>query len=85
MYDRLWSESPTIKKIRTESETQGEVRAAQRMLVNFVKLRFPALTELAQQRISQINKPDALDLLAQQIYTAPDEHMVRWLLSTPVA
>jgi len=81
MYDRLWEESPRVQKMRIESE----VRAARRMVVNFVKGRFPALAELAQQRVAQINNLGALDLLAQQVSAAPDEATVRWLLSPPVA
>jgi hypothetical protein len=81
MYDRLWEESPKVQKIRAESEVQ----AMQRMLVSVVKARFPALTQLAQEQAVQINSPDTLDLLVQKIATAPDEDMVRWLLSPTAA
>lgn len=85
MYDRLWEENPKVQKIRAESEAKGEVQAMQKMLVSVVKARFPALTQLAQEQATQINSPDALDLLVQKIATAPDEHMVRWLLSPTAA
>ena len=85
MYDRLWDESPKVQKIRAESEAKGEVQAMQRMLVSIVKARFPALTQLAQEQAVQINSPDTLDLLVQKIATAPDEDMVRWLLSPTAA
>ena len=81
MYDPLWEEHPKVKQIRAESKTE----ALQSAVVTIVKARFPALTELAQQQVAQINKPDALDLLLQKISTAPDESMVRWLLSPSAA
>lgn len=55
------------------------------MLVSVVRARFPALTQLAQEQAVQINSPDTLDLLVQKIATAPDEDMVRWLLSPTAA
>src|SRR5712692_519506 len=85
MYDPLWEEHPKVKKIRAESRTEGEIRALQRMLVNIVKARFPSLAELAQQEITKIDNPAVLNLLAQQISTAPDESVARWLLSSPAA
>jgi hypothetical protein len=85
MYDKLWEESPRIQKIRAESEVEGEVRAAQRMLISYVELRFPDLVELAQEELSRVNNLETLDLLAQKVYTAPDEATVRWLLTPPAA
>ena len=80
MYDKLWEDHPKVKKMRADSRVQGEVTALQRTLVTIVSLRFPALAELAQQQIQHLHKPDALDLLVQQVTVAPDEKMVRWLL-----
>src|SRR5690242_16906672 len=45
-----------------------------------VSLRFPALSELAQQQVKQLNKPEELDRLVEQAVTAPDEATARWLL-----
>ncbi len=98
MYEALWDQSPRIQQIRAESEAEGraeglvegraegraegEVRALRRMLVHIVKARYPALTDLAQQEAERLNKPDALDLLIQQIFAATDEELVRWLLTS---
>ncbi|MFL5625809.1 MAG: hypothetical protein ACJ788_09490 [Ktedonobacteraceae bacterium] len=89
MYDPLWENHPKVKQIRAESEekgrtegrAEGELRASQRILVNVVKARFPALAELAHQKARQINKPDVLTYLIEQVSTAPDETVARWLLS----
>ena len=101
MYNSLWEDHPKVKQIRAESEArgeakgeakgkaeglvEGEIQTLQRVLVNIVKARFPALVDLAQQRATQINNAKALDILVQQVSTAPDEPVARWLLSTPVA
>jgi hypothetical protein len=85
MYDKLWEESPRIQKERAASEAKGELRAAQRMFVNIVAARFPALAELARQQAMQIDSPDALEVLAQKVVTAPDESIVRWLVTPTIA
>jgi hypothetical protein len=48
--------------------------------VGIVQAKYPDLAELAQQRASSFNKPDALNLLVQEVATAPDADTVRWLL-----
>lgn len=92
MYDRLWEDNPKVKKIRADSkaegiaegmakgQVQGEVAALRRTLVTIVSLRFPAIAELAQRQVRQLNKPEELDRLVQQVTTAPDEATVRKLL-----
>ena len=45
-----------------------------------MKLRFPDLTELAQEKVARVNKPEKLKLLVDEIAVAPDEKMVRLLL-----
>ena len=89
MYDKLWEESPRVQKERAKSRAQGkaegELRAAQRMFVNIVAARFPALAELARQQAMQIDSPDALEVLAQKVVTAPDESIVRWLVTPTIA
>jgi len=85
MYDELWEESPRIQQERIKSRAEGELRAAQRIFVNIVSARFPALTELAKQYATQIDNPAVLEVLAQKVVTAPDEKTVRWLLSPTVA
>ncbi len=81
MYDRLWEDNPRVKKTLAE----GEIAALRRTLVRIVSLRFPALTELVQQRVKQLDKSEELDRLVEQAVMAPDEETVRLLLlSLPV-
>lgn len=89
MSDSLWEESPRIQqeraKSRAEGRAEGELRGAQTMFVSIVSARYPNLTELAKQQAAQIDNPAVLDILAQKVVIAPDESVVRWLLSPPVA
>ncbi|HKV60243.1 MAG TPA: hypothetical protein VJO32_18285, partial [Ktedonobacteraceae bacterium] len=50
-----------------------------------VRIRFPRLTELAQQKVDRISKPDKLNLLLDQIAVAPDENTARSLLDLVAA
>ena len=101
MYDQLWEENSKIKKIRAESkaegiaegiaegeargEARGEVKALQEVLVTTVELRFPALAELAEKQVKQVDKTDQLTLLFRQITTASDENIVRHVLNSLAA
>ena len=93
MWDDLIEKDPKMRKIRKESEArgraqgikEGEVKALRKAVVVTVRLRFPDLTELAQQRVAQISKPDKLNLLVDQIAEAPDEDTARSLLDLVAA
>lgn len=84
-FDSLLEQSPYVKKKSAEAEERGIVEGLQKAIVTIVKRRFPALTELAQQQVAQINKPDVLDYLIEQVSTAPDEDMIRQLLRPTAA
>jgi hypothetical protein len=83
-YDPLWEENPRIQedraKSRAEGKTEGELLASRRAVITIVKKRFPTLEELAQQKVAEITKPDVLDYLIEEVVTAPDEQVARWLL-----
>ena len=89
MWDDLMEKDPKMRKIRRESEakgrTEGEVKALRKAVAITVKVRFPSLVELAQQRVAKISKPDKLDLLLDQIAIAPDEDAARSLLDLVAA
>ena len=85
MYDQLWEENSKIKRIRAESEEKGKVEALQRALVTVVDSRFPALSELAQEKSKQITTPDVLDMIVRLVVTAQTESVVRQMLNTLAA
>src|SRR6266480_345141 len=61
---------------------RGKIRMAQKMIIGLVEARFPALIELAQERVTLITNTDALSQLIKQVGTVPDEATARWLLNT---
>jgi hypothetical protein len=69
MWDDLMERDPKMRKIRKESEakgkTQGLAEGLQKAVITVVTLRFPPLTELAQQKVSRIRKPETLNLFGQ--------------------
>ena len=80
--DEDWDEDDEyIEQIRQESEAKGEVKGLRRALISAVKIRFPALVELAQEKANRFNSPNVLDLLLREMVAVPDESIARLLLS----
>ena len=67
---------------RADGIVKGKAIALQEVVIKIVRERFPALTELAQEQVTRINKPDVLDFLFDKVITAPDEGRLYWLLSS---
>src|SRR5713226_9695010 len=92
-FDSLLDESPFVQKRKAEAEEkgiekgieQGRAEGLQKAVVAIVRLRFPDLTEFAQQQVVKINKPDVLDYLIDQVSFAPNEAIVRQLLRPTAA
>jgi flagellar biosynthesis/type III secretory pathway protein FliH len=63
-----------------KGEAIGLTKGLQTAVITAIKLRYPPLTEIAQERISLVNKPEKLNLLLDQPSTIPDEATVRMLL-----
>jgi hypothetical protein len=70
---------------KAEGKTEGEMLASQRLVVEYVQLRFPTIAELAQQKVRQIKKVDDLDRLFRLTISAPDETTARWVLDNYAA
>ena len=81
-YDSLVDEDPEVQEWVARGKAEGEIRGAQKMVVGIVQARFPALTELAHERVTLIRSTDALSRLVKLVATAPDEAAARWLLNT---
>ena len=91
LFHELWDKSPTIKKIRQESFEKGFQEGFQQvcqeriqwyrdLLVDFVRVNYPDLVELAQRQASHFDDLDVSLPLIQQILVAPDVDLVRQLL-----
>ena len=63
----------------------GEIQASQRMLVNIVRGRFPALVELAQQKAEHMHQTAMIEEITVLLATTSDETLARQILSAPSA
>ena len=61
---------------------KGEVQTLQQTLVEFVQVRFPVLTELAQRQAQLCQNAEALHTVTQQLYAAPDVGAAQRLLES---
>ena len=77
-YDSLLESDPEFQQRIAESEVRGQ----QKLVLELVVDRFPALAEIAQQKIVRLTKQDMLMQLNKQIALAPDENTARWVLNT---
>src|SRR5205814_9597232 len=72
-YDSLLDQDPYFQEEKALERTLGRtegIQAFQDTIVEIVKNRFPALTELAQKRVMQIQKLDDLKYLNVQLSIA---------------
>lgn len=87
--DDFLEQSPYVQKKKEEGREigleEGLAQGLQKALLTIVQRQFPPLTELAHNRVMQVTKPDALDLLLTQILNAPDEATARSILNTLAA
>ena len=81
MYSDPLSQTPTYQKLVKQGRNEG----LQQALLEFIEARFPSLTDLARQKVPQVEKTDALNLLIKATAVAPDESVVRLLLESAAA
>jgi len=63
-----------------QGRDEGKAEGMQRLMLNMIKDRFPALADQAQPPIEQIQDADALETLFRHLLTATTERDVRQLL-----
>ena len=101
VYDPLWEENSKVRRIRTESEAEGfaegfaegkaeglakgKIKGLQWALVSAIRVRFPELAELAQQKVVKINNTSNLEMLLKQVIIVPDANTARWLVDSAAA
>ena len=85
MFDELLEDDPHIQELVNRVEKRAAIQALQRAVVSVIEVRFPALAELAQQQVTQINSLDNLHFLIQKLSIAPNESIAIWLLSPTAA
>ena len=79
-YDWFIDENPDVKERIVKGEEREELRALRQILIDMVNNRFPSLAQLAQQKVTSIQKPDFLRQLVLQISSASDETIAQQLL-----
>ncbi len=82
-YDSLLDLDPYFQEEKALERKLGlneGIQAFQRTIVEIVKSRFPALTELAQQRVAQIQELDDLQRLNIQLSTVRNQTAARRIL-----
>jgi|ERR1051326_4207070 uncharacterized protein (DUF2235 family) len=95
-YDSLLDSDPYFQKRLDEKAderaaqiaAEREVKALQQLqqvVLDAVEGQFPKLVDQARESIVQVEEPEILRLLVKQIYKAPDEKTVRFLLETLAA
>ncbi len=77
-YDSLLESDPEFQQRVAEAIIEGQ----QKLVLELVVDRFPALAEIAQQKIVRLTKQELLMQLNKQIAVAPDENTARWVLNT---
>ena len=82
---QLEAERAQLEKGRAQLETEGEVHGLQHAIVTLVRVRYPALIQMAQQKVAHLDKIDALNFLFEQISAQTTEDGVRALLLPTVA
>ena len=80
MFDSLLDESRIVKKKAAQAEAKGEIKALRQVIIEVVQTRFPALAELAQQKVVTLSEPKQFHELIMQIAVARDEAAARELL-----
>ena len=84
-YDSLLDQDPYIREqkalVRTLGRTEG-IHAFQDTIVEIVKNRFPALTELAQKNVLQLQNFDDIKQLIVQLSIAANQTVAQRLLTS---
>ncbi|MDQ2886219.1 MAG: hypothetical protein M3Y39_09045 [Chloroflexota bacterium] len=85
MFDSLLDESHFVKKktaeAKAEGQVEGEIKALRQVITELVQTRFPALTQLAEQKVMQLSEPRQFHGLTMQIALSRDEKAARDVLS----
>jgi len=79
-YDQFIDENPDVQERVERGITQGIAQGMQRLILDAVKERFPALADQAQPLIERIQDTGVLETLFRHLLTATTERDVRCIL-----
>jgi hypothetical protein len=87
--EKLAEELARVETARLKAEREqlaaGTIKTLQGALIIFVHTRFPMLTELAQAKVAQVDKPEVLSYLLEQLAASSDENEARLFLRPTAA
>jgi hypothetical protein len=78
--EQLWDESPLVQAERARAEAKGSLKTSRSLVEALVNVRFPALTNLAHQKVASMTQPEDLRTLLTQIGVVPNEAAAREFL-----
>jgi hypothetical protein len=78
--DQFIDGNPRVEERVERGIAQGRAEGMQRLMLDVIKDRFPALTDQAQLQIERIQDADTLESLFRHLLTATNERDVRQLL-----
>ena len=81
IFDELLEQDEFVKKQREHGFQEGAIKKVRELLMNYINIRYPSLTDLAQQRVEKTTQEAVLENILNMIYAADDEATVRFILS----
>ena len=83
-YDQLIDDNPEVQKRvergRAEALLEGQIKGVQKVVLTFIKSRFPALATQAKLQIGRIQDTDTLEKLFLRLTFATTEGEAREIL-----
>ncbi len=83
LFDILLEQDEFVRKQRERGLQEGAINEDKEVLVNYISIRYPNLTELARQRTEKTSQKAVLRNILSMIFAAPDEATVRFILTAP--
>lgn len=85
LFDKILEEDEFVQRQRERGRQEGRLEISKEVLVNYISIRYPALTELARQRAEKTAQRVIVQDMLNQIFAASDEVTVRAILSSPIS
>ena len=80
-YNILLDESPEVQR----KIAKAVVEERQQVILEIIRMRFPALLDIAKQQVMRLDSKSALKYLTKGIVLAPNEKIAEWVLDTVYA
>jgi len=78
--EELWDTSPLVQAEKAKARAEGCLKVSRSFVETVVNVRYPALTNLAHQKVVSMTQPEDLRTLLAQIAVAPNEATAREFL-----